>query len=181
MADGQPDDLSPHIPDQRSALAEIIEEQTRELPPVVLTVRDNMVDATPVMNRMMQVMTSVLFHQGPLPPPDLLRGYEMEIPGAGFRILAMAEREQQHRHDMERFEARIEARRGDRGQMYGLVIAVVFMAAAVWVAVAGHEIAATTIGTLDIGAVVALFVLGGHLTGAAGRRAPDDKEESDAE
>lgn len=40
-------------------------------------------------------------HQGPLPPPELLHGYEQALPGAAERIVAMAEREQAHRHTQE--------------------------------------------------------------------------------
>jgi uncharacterized membrane protein len=39
--------------------------------------------------------------QGPLPPPSILRGYDDIIPGAAERIIAMAEREQAHRHSWE--------------------------------------------------------------------------------
>jgi uncharacterized membrane protein len=39
--------------------------------------------------------------QGPLPPPSILRGYDEISPGAADRIIAMAEREQAHRHSWE--------------------------------------------------------------------------------
>ena len=39
--------------------------------------------------------------QGPLPPPDILAGYENVVPGAGERILRMAEQEAVHRHSQE--------------------------------------------------------------------------------
>ncbi len=39
-------------------------------------------------------------YQGPIPPPQMLARYEEIVPGAGERILAMAEKEQQNRHSM---------------------------------------------------------------------------------
>lgn len=42
-----------------------------------------------------------LSHTGPLPHPDILRGYEETLPGAAERVLEMAEKEQNHRIDME--------------------------------------------------------------------------------
>lgn len=39
--------------------------------------------------------------QGPLPPPAVLEEYDRIRPGAAERILVMAEKEQQHRHDTE--------------------------------------------------------------------------------
>ena len=40
-------------------------------------------------------------YSGPLPHPNTLREYEVIVSGAGQRILAMAEREQAHRHRMD--------------------------------------------------------------------------------
>lgn len=41
-------------------------------------------------------------YSGPIPPPQVLKGYEEAIPGSGDRILSMAEKEQDHRHMMEK-------------------------------------------------------------------------------
>lgn len=41
------------------------------------------------------------FHQGPLPPPELLRQYDAVSAGAADRIIAMAEGEAAHRRDAE--------------------------------------------------------------------------------
>jgi uncharacterized membrane protein len=38
---------------------------------------------------------------GPLPHPSILRGYDDVVPGAAERIIAMAEKEQTHRHSWE--------------------------------------------------------------------------------
>lgn len=40
--------------------------------------------------------------QGPLPPPEILQGYEAAFPGAAERILRMAEDQGAHRRDMEK-------------------------------------------------------------------------------
>lgn len=55
-----------------------------------------------VQRLVVQVAHEVAEFSGPLPPPSYLREYETTIPGAGDRIISMAEREQQHRHDWER-------------------------------------------------------------------------------
>lgn len=44
---------------------------------------------------------------GPIPPPSVLSEYEDRFPGFGERILALAEREAKHRHDMDETNARI--------------------------------------------------------------------------
>lgn len=39
--------------------------------------------------------------QGPLPPPEILAGYDKVLPGAANRIISMAEKNQSHRHSLE--------------------------------------------------------------------------------
>src|SRR5882757_310595 len=40
--------------------------------------------------------------RGPLPPPDILKGYNDAVPDGAERILRMAEKQSQHRMDMEK-------------------------------------------------------------------------------
>lgn len=44
---------------------------------------------------------SVTAYSGPIPPPESLEKYEQVVPGSAERILAMAEKEQEHRHKTE--------------------------------------------------------------------------------
>jgi len=38
------------------------------------------------------------YFQGPIPPPEVIKGYEKVLPGSANRIIAMAEKEQDYRH-----------------------------------------------------------------------------------
>ena len=40
-------------------------------------------------------------YSGPIPHPNILRQFEEVIPGSAERILKMAEKEQEHRHEFE--------------------------------------------------------------------------------
>lgn len=105
--------------------------------------------------------------RGPLPTPDLLGGYEDVVPGAGERILRMAEKEQEHRHaweDRSLENERVYSLRGLRlGWLTSLSLALGAVAAAwfgepvvgtalaaasatgmVWKLVQGRETATTT-------------------------------------
>ena len=44
---------------------------------------------------------AIATYSGPLPDPATFEAYDHTTPGAGERILAMAEKEQAHRHKME--------------------------------------------------------------------------------
>jgi len=46
-------------------------------------------------------VTSAKFHQGPLPSPEVLAGYEQIHPGAANRIIRMAEQQVKHRQSLE--------------------------------------------------------------------------------
>lgn len=39
---------------------------------------------------------------GPIPPPNMIKGYEAILPGAADRIITMAEKQSSHRQEMER-------------------------------------------------------------------------------
>ena len=39
---------------------------------------------------------------GPVPPPQFMKGWNAVVPGSAERILAMAEKDQAHIHDMDR-------------------------------------------------------------------------------
>jgi uncharacterized membrane protein len=63
-------------------------------------------------------------YAGPLPPADQLRAYEAVLPGAADRIISMAERQQEHRLDLERTTVHEAASRSRWGLRLGFVIAV---------------------------------------------------------
>lgn len=81
--------------------------------------------------RILKLTSSRYSFTGPIPPPHLLRQYADILQDDGNRIVVMAEREQEHRHDMDRRETSLveevtkqDLKRADRGQwlFFGLVI-----------------------------------------------------------
>ncbi|MEW6490361.1 MAG: DUF2335 domain-containing protein [Thermodesulfobacteriota bacterium] len=68
-------------------------------------------------------LTATLFN-GPLPPPDAFEHYERTLPGAANRILAMAERQEAHRHAIEGDAVRAKIRQAYVGQAAGFLLAV---------------------------------------------------------
>ena len=63
------------------------------------------------------VVGTIRYVQGPLPPPELLQGYESAVHGGAERVLAMAERQAAHRQKME-----------SRGQVFGFSLGAVAVA-----------------------------------------------------
>lgn len=86
---------------------------------------------------------------GPLPRPQDLAKYDETLPGAAERILVMAEKEQSHRHEMDREEARQTdyALKADvstifRGQIFTFILIGFLVTATVVLLVMGLNVAA---------------------------------------
>lgn len=81
--------------------------------------------------RILKLTSSRYSFAGPIPPPHLLKQYADILKDDGNRIVIMAEKEQEHRHNMDRRETSLvekvaeqDLKRADRGQwlFFGLVI-----------------------------------------------------------
>ena len=88
--------------------------------------------------------------QGALPPPDALAAYEAIVKGAAERILKMAEDESRDRRKVLDESMRSEGQRIARGQYIGALVALAFLAGAVFCAWKGQ----TAIGVAIVGATI---------------------------
>lgn len=95
---------------------------------------------------------------GPLPHPAILAQYNNSVPGGAERIIAMAERNQQHRHDIESLVVRGGLSAQRNGQWFGLLVALTGMIGSIWLVSQGHEWGGATIGTIDVAGLVSLFI-----------------------
>lgn len=46
-------------------------------------------------------------YSGPIPPPDIIKDYENILPGSADRIISMAEKQADHRRDIEKNSSKI--------------------------------------------------------------------------
>lgn len=99
-------------------------------------------------------------HSGPLPDAESLIKYNSVIPDGADRIMRMAEKQQNHRFEMERTFVNSQTRQGKRGQIFGLIIGLVGIGSGTFLAANG----ATTVGGIIAGAtvvsLVSVFVIG---------------------
>ena len=104
---------------------------------------------------------------GPMPHPDILRGYKELISDAPERILKMAEQEQRHRIDVEKAMLEQNAKNIDeaaiankRSQIFAFMLTLLLIIAGVALTVMGFAAVGLTIfGTTIIG-VVTVFITG---------------------
>lgn len=113
---------------------------------------------------------------GPLPPPAVLKAYDDALPGSAERIVALAEREAAHRHELDRESLSLE--RSDRaarialatrGQLLGYSLSLVIILGGFVMAGMGNNLAGFGSVLTAASLLVAIFVLG--------RRQPSQQHE----
>ncbi|HBY7808072.1 TPA: DUF2335 domain-containing protein [Klebsiella pneumoniae] len=105
-----------------------------------------------------QIVVAHHAFQGPLPPPDLLRGYQDILPDAPERIFQLTEKEFAHRQKMEEKALDGAISRDKRGQHYGLGATIFTVGCATVLGLTGHEVLAGTVIGIVV-AVACIFVL----------------------
>ena len=99
-------------------------------------------------------------HSGPLPPPEQLEKYSEIIPNGADRIMAMAEKQQAHRIELEKIAVNQQLTQSKRGQTFGFLIGLFAIGGGVACILMGHEWSGAFIGGGGITGLVSVFVLG---------------------
>lgn len=104
--------------------------------------------------------TQTMIHQGPIPDPMTLRGYEDICPGAADRILKMAENQSSHRQDMEKSVISTRSRDSLLGIIAGFLIATSGVICGTVIIVKGYELTGFVISGGTLTAIVSSFIYG---------------------
>lgn len=113
-------------------------------------------------------------HQGPLPDPMTLANYEKLMPGLAERVVRMAEKEQEHRHECDRTRNEsnkqiisVEANRQTGiqkaetlGQKFGFTISIVAVASALLATWMKQPAVAIALVSLPVMSVIKAFLSG---------------------
>ncbi|MGC8559908.1 MAG: DUF2335 domain-containing protein [Phycisphaerae bacterium] len=117
----------------------------------------------------MTISAELAMHQqsGPIPPPEVLKGYDQIHPGLAHQIVTMAAEEAAHRRRMEvevlaiQKEDQAAFRKSERkGQIFGLIVALAGIFGSVYEAVNGAQLAAGCLSSGTLVALVAVFIGG---------------------
>lgn len=98
-------------------------------------------------------------HHGPLPDGETIAAYSRYIPDGGNRVMAMAESAQLHRQEMDRTAMKKDCHQSLRAQWMAASVTVLFLGAAVFVVLKGHEIAGIAM-LGGLATVVSIFIYG---------------------
>jgi len=105
-------------------------------------------------------VTSVSIRSGPLPPAEEMEAYNRLIPDGGNRVLTMAEKQLDHRIEIEKIAVNSQQTQGKRGQIFALIIAVLALLVAGYVTVTGHPVTGGIIGGGTVVSLVTVFITG---------------------
>jgi uncharacterized membrane protein len=115
-------------------------------------------------------------YQGPIPHPDILKGFDALVPGSAKTLIDLAMTESSHRRELESkaLEANIFAQKKQleiteyqnkavfrtdlSGQILGAVTSLFCIVSAVYLIMNGHEGAAMVLASIPIGAIVKSFM-----------------------
>src|SRR5690606_21522030 len=100
-------------------------------------------------------------------PPETLAEYDRVAPGLAERlirrdelVLDMARKQAEHRQRLEGLVVEGNLKRQAVGQWLAAAIAVLFMMAAAFLVYSGHPVSGTLLGTVDLVALVTVFITG---------------------
>jgi uncharacterized membrane protein len=116
-------------------------------------------------------------YRGPLPPPELFGQYDSVVPGAADRILAMAEKEQAHRHNWEMRHLLWDGATNVLGLVFGWLLSLALVASAVYCAIIDQAFVAIVLTGFAAFGAVASLIRGKQLFGRADhevRKIPSD-------
>lgn len=95
---------------------------------------------------------------GPLPPPAALEQFERSAPGAADRILGMAEREEDHRHNQEQAMLRSDAQARSRGQWMAFLVAFVIIVGGIWLIYKGKQWEGLVAVLTPLATIIGIFI-----------------------
>ena len=108
-----------------------------------------------------QVIAEMEF-RGPIPPPNIINGYEQILPGAADRILSMAEQQSAHRQELEKKMIKSEARDSLLGVIFAFMLGLGCLVGGAIIVINVPEsagaISGALLGATGIGSLTASFL-----------------------
>ena len=99
---------------------------------------------------------------GPIPPPNIISGYEDVLPGAADRIIKMAEVQSSHRQQMESMKIKAEIRDSFLGVIFAFMLGIGCLIACVitviMVPATAGAVSGSILGVTGIGSIVTAFL-----------------------
>jgi len=102
--------------------------------------------------------TTATSFEGPIPPPQVLQQYNSIVANAAERIIRMAEKQSDHRMDLEKRVVYSNVRKSYVGMGLATIIALYGLYIAKEIAINGNPATAGIIAALDIGGLISIAI-----------------------
>lgn len=99
-------------------------------------------------------------HIGPLPDPETLERYSEIIPDGANRVMDMAEKQQNHKINIENKIVTGQLQQSNLGQIFAFIIGMSFLGGGVYCIINGHEWGGSIIGVGGLTSLVTAFIQG---------------------
>lgn len=106
------------------------------------------------------IASQVSYWSGPTPSPDVLREYEQILPGAADRMIALAERQSDHRQKLESRALDNGHTRALLGSVFGFIIGLAGVGGGVFLAINDQELGGYAIVLGTVATLAGVFVYG---------------------
>lgn len=132
------------------------QEEISKIPPNVAQVIKDL----PKEKRQVIIQELSVRHSGPLPDGETIRIYNEVIPDGGNRLMTNVEKQLDHRIEIENNGVKRSFNQSSTGQWMAFCIAILFGLIAWDLAKSGQTMVASILGTVDLVALVAVFITG---------------------
>jgi uncharacterized membrane protein len=145
----------PRAEENRDTSCEVLQRLEVEAPEILSTLPKDQ------RAKLLEIVSArVVERHGPIPPPEDIAQYNKHIPNGADRIMVMAERQADHRRDMERLIVAGQLKQSSRGQIFGLSIGIFGIAVGAAVALQGHDVVGGAIAGATVVSLVYAFITG---------------------
>lgn len=108
------------------------------------------------------IMSQQSLQLSPFPPEQMLRAYEEIFPGAAEKLLLYTEKNQTHRHEMEKHIVQREHQRHSNGQWMAFVIVLTIIGSGVFLISKDKPIEGFILALTTIAGIAGLFIYAEH-------------------
>jgi uncharacterized membrane protein len=95
-----------------------------------------------------------------LPHPEILQKFDLVVPGAAERIIAMAEKQSAHRMELESKVITADIESSRKGQLFGFVVALGGLLSSFVLVINGFQVVGGILGGATLVSLVSVFVYG---------------------
>ncbi len=97
---------------------------------------------------------------GPIPPPEILKAYDLVEPGFAKELIEMSKRQALHRMEMEKIVISGDSKRSWCGLIFAFIITLFSIGIGAYLIRKGHDLAGSAVAGTPVVSIVTAFIYG---------------------